>query len=137
MTAKILKTVSVKQTEYISHLNKATDFYQGMKLSQEQGLWHSTGLNAVHCAISLSDALAIYFLAKRFSGEDHRQASDLLSRIPADNVVQQGRNFEKIIAKKHMIAYEGREFRPSEAAEIAQQAERFYQCGVKRFPKNG
>jgi hypothetical protein len=135
MTARILKTISVKQSEYKSHLNKAMDFYQGMKLAQEKDLWHSTGLNAVHCAISLGDALTIFFLSKRFSGEDHRQASELLSRIPVENIAQYEHSFTKILAKKHMIAYEEREFRSSEASEIAQQTERFYQWGVSQFSK--
>ena len=135
MTAKILMATNVKRSEYKSHLNKATDFYQGMKLSEDKGLWHSTGLNAVHCAISLSDALTIYYLSKRFSGDDHRQAYELLSRIPVEAVAQQASNFKRIIAKKHMIAYEEREFRKSEAIEIVQQVERFYQCGVGQLSK--
>ena len=133
MTAKILMAVNVSQSQYKSHLNKAIDFYQGMKLSEDKGLWHSTGLNAVHCAISLSDALTIYYLSKRFSGDDHKQASELLSRIPVEGVAQQANNFKRIILKKHMIAYEEREFRKSEAAEIAQQTERFYRWGVSQL----
>ena len=57
MTAKILKATSVNQSEYKAHLNKAKDFFEGLKLTADKGLWHSTELNAVHCAISLSDAL--------------------------------------------------------------------------------
>lgn len=133
MTAKILMTTNVKQSDYKSHLNKAIDFYQGMKLSESKGLWHSTGLNAVHCAISLSDALTIYYLSKRFNGDNHKQASELLSRISVGGIEQQANNFKRIILKKHMIAYEEREFRKSEAAEIAQQTERFYQWGVSQL----
>jgi hypothetical protein len=133
MTAKILIAVNVSQSQYKSHLNKAIDFYQGMKLSGDKGLWHSTGLNAVHCAISLSDALTIYYLSKRFSGDDHKQASELLSRIPIEGVEQQAHNFKRVILKKHMIAYEEREFRKSEASEIAQQTERFYRWGISQL----
>ena len=135
MTAKVLMATNVRQSEYKTHLNKAIDFYQGMKLSEDKGLWHSTGLNAVHCAISLNDALTIYFLFKRFSGDDHKQAPELLSRILVEGVEQQVHNFKRIILKKHMIAYEGREFRKSEAGEIAQQTERFYRWGVSKLPQ--
>ena len=135
MTAKILKTVSVNQSEYRNHLNKAVDFFEGMKLSIDRGLWHSTGLNAVHCAISLSDALTIYYLSQRFSGEDHRHASELLSRIPVEGIAQQTNSFKKIIIKKHMIAYEEREFRKNEAAEIVLQIERFYHWGIKQLER--
>lgn len=133
MTAKTLKVIHVNQSEYKSHLKKAIDFYQGMKLSEDKGLWHSAGLNAVHCAISLGDALTIYYLSQRFSGEDHTQASELLSRIAAESISQQTHSFRRIIVKKHMIAYEEREFRKSEAAEIIQQIERFYRWGVSKL----
>ena len=105
-----------------------------MKLSQDKALWNSAGLNAVHCAISLSDALTIYYLSQRFSGDDHRHASELLSRISIEGVAQQAHSFKKIISKKHMIAYEEREFRKSEADEIAKQIERFYRWGMSQLP---
>ena len=91
-------------------------------------------MNAVHCAISLSDALTIYYLSQRFSGDDHRQASELLSRISIEGAGQQAHSFRKIISKKHMIAYEEREFRKSEADEITKQIERFYRWGMSQLP---
>ncbi len=57
----------------------------------------------------------------------------MLSRIPVAGIEQKANSFKKIILKKHMIAYEEREFRKSEAAEISQQTERFYQWGVAQL----
>src|SRR3569833_663198 len=127
---RFIKSVYVPKGSYKGFQNKATDFYQVMKLSLGSGLWNGVGLNAVHCAISLSDAWAVYFLQKRFSGEDHRHASDLLAQIPDDSVKQYVNSFEKILSKKHMVAYEEREFRQSEALEMAKQTDRFYEWGV-------
>ena len=135
MNAKALKSINVKPSEYKAHFIKAKDFFEGMKLSEEKALWHSVGLNAVHCAISLSDALTIYHLSKRFSGEDHRQAFELLSRVPGHEIQQQAVLFHKILSKKHMIAYEEREFRQSEAIEIVKQVKRFYQWAQAFLPQ--
>ncbi len=130
MTAKSIKAIYSSKSGYKNFQNKAKDFYQVMKLSLDAGVWNGVGLNAVHCVISLSDALTVYFLAKRFSGDDHRHASELLSQIPVDGVKQYVNSFEKIISKKHMVAYEEREFRQSEALEIIKQTERFYSWGT-------
>ena len=133
MTAKSVKTVYVPQSGYMGFKNKANDFYKVMKLSLDAGLWNGVGLNAVHCVISLSDALTVYFLNKRFSGDDHRRASELLAQLPGDGVRPYANAFDKIISKKHMVAYEEREFRQSEAMEIAKQAERFFQWGINQL----
>ena len=133
MTAKSLKTVYIPQSGYKGFKNKANDFYQVMKLSLSAELWNGVGLNAVHCVISLSDALTVYFLNKRFSGDDHRHASELLLQIPSEGVKQYANTLDKIISKKHMVAYEEREFRQSEALEIAKQTERFFQWGIDQL----
>ena len=135
MSAKSLKSVYVDQNGYKSFQNKTNDFYQVMRLSLDAGLWNGVGLNAAHCVISLNDALTVYFLRKRFSGDDHRHASLLLSQLPIESIKQYVNAFEKIISKKHMVAYEEREFRQSEALEIVKQTERFYQWGMSQLPQ--
>ena len=50
-----------------------------------------------------------------------------------EGIAKQVNSFKKIIIKKHMIAYEEREFRKNEAAEIVVQIERFYQWGIKQL----
>ncbi len=135
MTAKSIKSVYVLQSGYKNFQHKASDFYQVMKLSVDSELWNGVGLNAVHCVISLSDALTVYFLNKRFSGDDHRHASELLSQISSSGVKQYVNTFDKIISKKHMVAYEEREFRQSEALEIVKQTERFFQWGMSQLPQ--
>ena len=135
MTAKNLKSIYTPQSGYKNFQHKASDFYQVMKLSYDSGLWNGVGLNAVHCIISLNDALTVYFLNKRFSGDDHRHASELLSQIPNSGVKQYINAFDKIISKKHMIAYEERDFRQSEALDIIKQTERFFQWGMSQLPQ--
>ena len=58
MTAKPIKSVYVSQSGYKGFFHKANDFYQVMKLSLDSELWNGVGLNAVHCDISLSDAIS-------------------------------------------------------------------------------
>ena len=135
MTAKGLKVVNVKRSDYVAYYNRAKDFYEGMINAEKSSLWNTLGLTAVHCVISLTDALTVYFSGIRSSGEDHQQAAELLKRIPVENSDQYSRRFRLIIAKKNAIAYDEREFYKSEAREILKQVIRFYGWGIGILPK--
>ena len=134
MVAKKLKVIEIKRSEYTAFKKRAEDLYLGMVNAERAALWSTVGLTAVHCAISMSDALTVHYLGKRSSGDDHFQAKDLLGRIP----VETARNYlvalSKIIAKKNAVASDGREFTRNEAIDIFKQAERFYQWGIKNLP---
>ena len=135
MTAKSLKIVSVKRSDYVAYYNRAKDFYEGMMNASDNSLWNTLGLTAVHCAISLTDALTVYFSGSRSSGEDHQQAAELLKRIPVEHAEPYSRKLKLIIAKKNAVAYDEREFYKSEAREILKQVARFYSWGIDVLPK--
>ncbi len=124
---KYLKTRAVDQGQYTIYWNKAEEFYEMMQHAFKNRMWTAVGLNAVHCVISSCDALSVKFQGLRSSGEDHMQTVDLLTRIPVAGVEKQVASIRRIIAKKNAIAYDNREFRESDAAEIFKQVERFYQ----------
>jgi hypothetical protein len=126
MTPKKLKTRTVEKSDYRIYLAKAKDFYEIMFKAHEAEKWTAVGLNAVHCAISCCDAMLVFHLGIRSIGEDHVQVIDLLSRLPRKGISDEISTFKRIIAKKNVIAYENREFRQSEAADILKLAERFY-----------
>ncbi|MCK4463474.1 MAG: hypothetical protein KAU58_04090 [Candidatus Omnitrophica bacterium] len=64
------------------------------------------------------------------------QAVDLLSRLPKIGSPIEVNTFKRIIAKKTLIAYECREFRQSEAIDIAMLAERFYKWITSNLPED-
>lgn len=135
MSARITKAQSEEKGSYSVYLDRARQFYETMHISQKSGRWSAVGLNAVHCAISMNDALTVFFLRKRSLGGDHRLASNLLSEIPIEDVNNQATNYKRILAKKNAVAYEEREFKQNEALEIAKQAERFYKWGTGHLPE--
>lgn len=134
MTAKKLKTVNVEKNDYKVFLKKAKDFYEVMLNARETGNWVAVGLNAVHCAISCSDAMLTFHLGIHSAGEGHMQAVDLLSRLPATVGDGEANTFKRIIAKKNIIAYECREFRQTEAIDILKLAERYYRWTTSKLP---
>lgn len=135
MTPKKVKTIAVNKSDYKIYLKKASDFFEMMQKSQDSETWTAVGLSAVHCAISCSDALLTFHLGVRSGSEDHRQVLDVLTRIPKIGINSEVNTFKRIIAKKSIIAYECREFRRSEAIDIAKLAKRFYKWVTSNLPK--
>ena len=123
---KHLKTKAVDQSEYVVYWNKAEEFYDSMQHAYKNRMWTAAGLNAVHCVISLCDALLVKSQGIRAAGDDHLQAVELLARAPVIGVEKQAAAVRRIMAKKNVIAYESREFRESDAADIFKLTERFY-----------
>jgi len=134
MTPKKLKTRTVEKGDYKIYINKAKDFYDTMLKAREAGKWTAVGLNAVHCAISCCDAMLVFHLGIRSTGEDHTQVVDLLSRLPQEGLNSEISAFKRIIAKKNLIAYENREFHQTEAIDILKLSERFYNWVLSNLP---
>jgi len=135
VTPKKIKTVAVNKSDYKIYLKKAGDFYKAMQEAKNSNLPTAVGLNAVHCAISCCDAILTFHLGIRSSGDDHMQVVDLLSQIPKRGSNSEANAFKRIIAKKNFIAYDCREFRQSEALDIAKLTDRFYNWVTSSLPK--
>ncbi len=134
MVAKKIKTKAMERGEYSTYLKKATEFYDIMLQAKEMGRWNAVGLNAVHCAISSSDAMLVFYADLRFISDDHLLVIDLLSnsvRLP--EVKSKCETLRKILAKKSIIEYENRDFTQKEALEILKLTERFYTWVVSRI----
>lgn len=135
MAAEVKKVRIEEKGKYLIFQNKSTQFYEECNVALGAERWAAAGLTAVHCAISICDALTIYFLKKRSIADDHRLAVDLLSELTVDGIDLQVTNYKRILAKKYAIAYEDREFRQNEAIDLAKQVERFYHWGMNRLPR--
>lgn len=134
MSAKSIKVRETLKTQHTVFLNRSKQLYEMMRFAHEKEYWAALGVNAVHCAISLNDALTVYSLGQRYAGEDHTTAAELLFRVKLEGVEAQAKNFSRIIAKKNSIEYEERDFRQADALDIFKQVERFYQWGITKLP---
>ena len=132
---KQLKTRAVDKSEYVVFWNKAEEFYEMMQHAYQNRKWAAVGLNAVHCVISACDALLVKFQGLRAAGDDHLQAIELLSHASIDGIEKQTATVRRIIAKKNAIAYDNKEFRESDAADIFKQSQRFYQWAFEYLNK--
>jgi len=127
MAARKYKTKSIERSEYRIYLKKAEEFYEIMLQAKDMGKWNAVGLNAVHCAISASDALLVFYAGIRSTGDDHLSAVDLLANsLEIPDIKSKCETLRRILVKKSVIEYEGRDFSQAEALEILKLTERFY-----------
>lgn len=134
MLAKKIKTKAIERREYKTYLKKASEFYDMMLQAKKRGKWNAVGLNAVHCAISSSDAMFVFYAGIRSISDDHLAVIDLLSNsIKLPDVKSKRETLRKILVQKSIIEYEDRDFTQKEALEILKLTERFYSWVISRI----
>lgn len=135
MSAKKLKTASVEKARYRIYFKKAEEFYATMLSAQGAGNWNAAGLNAVHCAISSVDSLLVFYTGKRSADESHKSVIDLLKLINLSEVHSKSETLRKILERKHLVAYEDRDFNQNDAIELMKLTERFFDWVRSILPK--
>jgi HEPN domain-containing protein len=132
--AKKIKTKALERSEYKTYLKKASEFYDTMLQAKERGNWNAVGLNAIHCAISSSDAMLVFYAGIRSASDDHLAVIELLSNsVKLPEVKSKCETLRRILVKKSIIEYENRDFTQKEALEISKLVERFYSWIVSKI----
>jgi len=134
MVAKKIQTKAVERSEYRTYLKKANEFDEVMLQAKEMSKWNAVGLNAVHCAISSSDAMLVFYAGIRSMSDDHLAVIDLLSNsVKFPDVKSKCETLRKILVKKSIIEYEDRDFTQKEALKILKLTERFYTWVISKI----
>lgn len=126
----------IDKGQYSIFLDKAKSFYEAMNMSEEFQNWTAVGLNAVHCVITINDALltkekGIYCIAK-----NHLDAVDLLKQNISESGVKEASNhLRKTIALKNTIEYEAKPFTHKMGDTIYQHATKFYNWALAIIEK--
>ena len=135
MTPKF-KTRDVAKSAYSNYLKKAEECFHAAQTSFDQEEWNAVAINAIHCCISTSDAMCVYFLGKRHSGEDHNDVAALFKSIRGDEGINTNTGrIIKILRTKNMAEYEDRLVRKAEAESIFKDCERLLEYVKKQLPK--
>ncbi len=120
------KTRDVHKSAYENYLKKAEECVHAARNSCELEEWNASAINAIHCCISACDAMCVYFLGKRNSGEDHNDAARLFKSIKdSEDINTNANRIIRILRIKNMAEYEERLVRRSEAEAILKDCERF------------
>ena len=121
------KTKDIPKSAYSHYLQKAQECFHAATTSLANKEWNAAAINAIHCCISASDAMCVFFLGKRHSGESHNDAAGLLKTIKnTDEFNTNVNRIIRILRMKNMAEYEERLVYQSEAEKIYKDCERFF-----------
>ena len=126
MLAKQIIFKSIDRNDYKDYLNKALEFSETMSVCLEKRKWNSAALEAVHCAISVNDALTIWFKGIKCTSLNHEDSVTLLQSLSdIEGIKENATHLLRVIKKKNLIEYEKRNFNEEEAKNITLHASRF------------
>ena len=104
--------------------------------SANAGMERLSAINSIHCCIAACDAMCVYFLGKRHSGENHNDAATLFKTIKStDEYSTNANRIIRILRMKNMAEYEDRLVYKSEAEKIFKNRERFWGFVNKNLPE--
>jgi len=135
MTSK-LKTSDVTKSLYSNYLKRAEECIHAARNSFANQEWNAATINAIHCCIAASDAMCVYFLGKRYAGENHEDVVKLFKTIKRnDEELNKNTNrIIRIINIKNMAEYEERLVFRSETEKVLKNCERFLEYVKKDLP---
>jgi len=121
-----MKTRTVDKYKYQNYLTKAEEFYETMNESLQARRFNATVVAAIHCAISSSDALTVFYKGIRHSGERHEDVINVLNTLGLPEMQAKNKQLLVLLQVKNSAEYADRLMTESNANESVKNAQRFY-----------
>ena len=121
----MIKKSKVDQSYYINYLQRAEECLYGARSAFEEKKYDLCAINSVHCGISAIDAICVFYLGYRHSGEKHTTAKEMLNfirEIKPEELKEIANRFGRILNMKNMAEYEERKIKMKEAQELLNNA---------------
>ena len=131
-----LKTTDVTKSLYANYFKRAEECMNAAKHSFDMQEWNAATISAIHSCIAACDAMCVYFLGKRYTGENHGDAVKLFRTIRPDykEININANRILRTISVKNMAEYEERLVFKSEAEKVLKDCERFFEYVKKELP---
>lgn len=126
------RTAPTEKSRGSFYLRKASNFLRAAESSLQGRNFDAAGLAGVHAVISAGDALTVFRLGLRSSGQDHSEVLKLLLDvgIPDATLTQ----IRETISQKNRAAYEARGITEEEAKQIVTRARRVLEVASRIVP---
>jgi len=120
------KTALIRRGEARRYLEKAIQFSEQARAGLDAGRNDAALLDAIHAAISGTDAATVALAGVRSIDPDHQRAADLLEEVVAS--AQEGRErarqLRALLARKNTVEYESRKASMKDARDGVERADR-------------
>ena len=121
-----MKTRNVDKHKYKNYLAKADEFFESMNDNFVKKRFNATVLNAIHCAISSTDALTVFYTGVRQAGDKHEDVVVLLNTLDLLEIKNKNKQLLNLLSLKNSAEYEEKLMTESNASDSIKNTERFY-----------
>ena len=120
------KTAQVRRGEARLYLEKAVQFIEQARSGLDADRNDAALLDAIHAAISATDAATIALAGIRSTDPDHQCAGDLLDEVAATDPEGRlrARQLRTLLARKNAVEYESRKASAKDARDGVERADR-------------
>ena len=131
-----MRTRRVDKAGFAVYRKRSDQYEAAARRSAELRHWDSAVGNAIHAAISMADALAVWHLGMRCASQDHREAVELFFRLSFAKKEQDenGRHLSKLLELKNAAEYEERNLKAGDWDAAAPHLARFREWAAKKLP---
>jgi HEPN domain-containing protein len=131
------KTLQVRRGEARLYLDKAIQFIDQARSGLDAGRNDAALLNAIHAAISGTDATTIALAGVRSTDPDHQRAADLLEEVAgsAPDGRERARQLRTLLARRNAVEYESRKASAKDARDGVERAGRIVDWAMEVLAK--
>ena len=122
---------------YVNYVKKSNEFARTAEASLVAGDFDAAVSSAIHAALTMADALSVFYLSQRSAERDHDLADELLARLPLERSErnQNLRHLEALLQVKSAAEYEERLMTESAARTAVQHETRFRRWAQSKLPE--
>lgn len=123
-----MKTVNVSKNLYGNYMRKAQECLDAARDASAKQNNNAAVINAIHCGISASDALLVFFKGIRSSGQNHNETISLLRTLDfnKEEMNNKTRQLQHLLQIKNAAEYEERLMTSGDSENAVRDSERFY-----------
>jgi len=131
------KTTQVRRGEARLYLDKAIQFMEQARSGLDAGRNDAALLDAIHAAISGTDAATIALAGVRSTDPDHQRAADLLAEVAgsAPESRERARQLRTLLGRKNTVEYESRKASAKDARDGVERASRIVDWATEVLAK--
>ena len=120
------KTAQARRGEAQLYLDKGVQFIEQARSGLDSGRNDAALVDAIHAAISATDAATVALAGVRSVDPDHQRAADLLEEVAASTPEgrERVRQLRSLLARKNAVEYESRKAKVKDARDGVERAAR-------------
>ena len=120
-----MRTKPVEKHFYLNYLKKAEEFLQQTEKAIEDEKWNVAVSLTIHSGICAADALCVFYLGVRSSGEGHEEVIQLINKLNINDLNVKTRQLLNLLDLKNSAEYTESLMTEKNALSAKQNAERF------------